>query len=83
MVELPEFVYLVTVDTEWPISVVVDYGHDAADHVARVVDQRGASANVWRSGQVHVWKARLTDMREVDLMPSVTTRPALRERPGD
>lgn len=83
MTKLPEFVYLVTVDTEWPISVVVDYGNAVADDVARVVDQRGASANVYQVGQVHVWKARLSDIREVDLMPSVTTRPALRERSGD
>lgn len=32
------------------------------------------------STSIHVWKARLTDVREVDLMPAVTTRPALRER---
>lgn len=84
MTDLPEFVYLVSVDTEWPVSVVVDYGDSlTAGRVEDVVVSRRKSDNVSWPGQVHVWKARLTDIREVDLLPAVTTRPVIRERTDD
>lgn len=79
MTELPEFVYLVTVDIEWPVSAIAD-GPYVAETVEREVWLRGESGNVYDSRQVHVWKARLTDVVEVDLLPSATTRPSLRER---
>jgi hypothetical protein len=37
-------------------------------------------SEIRRPGLVHVWKARLTDVREVDLMPATTVRASLRER---
>lgn len=80
MTELPEFVYLVTVDTEWPVSAIASDHPSIAEQVEREVARRRASANVSRPGQVHVWKARLADVREVDLIPAVTTGPSLRER---
>lgn len=80
MTELPEFVYLVTVDTEWPVSVIPDDHPSTAERVERVVQQRSESANVYHPGQIHVWQARLTDVREVDLLPSTTVRASLRER---
>lgn len=83
MAELPEFVYLVTVDTEWPVSVVVDDHPSAAERIERVVKERRAGGNVSRPEQVHVWKARLTDVREVDLLPTTTVGPSLRERDQD
>jgi len=78
--KLPEFVYLVTVDTEWPISAIAD-GSYAAEHVEREVNRRAGSGNVWHRSQVHVWKCRLDDVHEVDLMPTTTVRASLRERP--
>lgn len=84
MTELPEFVYLVTVDIEWPVSVVVDYRDTlTAERVEHEVARRRESGNVYRPDQVHVWKARLTDVREVDLMPTTTVRASLRDRSDD
>ena len=80
MTDLPEFVYLVTVDSEWPVSAIADDHPGTAERVAREVERRSQSGNVWRPGLVHVWKARLADACEVDLLPSVMTRPSLRER---
>jgi hypothetical protein len=78
--EIPEFVYLVTVDAEWPVSAIADDHPSIAERVEDVVTRRRKSENVYRPDQVHVWKARLTDVREVDLLPAATTRPSLRER---
>ena len=81
MSDLPEFVYLVTVDGEWPVSAIaLDNPGIIAIVVEREVERRRKSGNVWHPGQVHVWKARLTDMLEVDLMPATTVRASLRER---
>lgn len=81
MTDLPEFVYLVTTATEWPVSVLVnDNDGIFAERVERVVARRRESANVYHPGQVHVWKARLAEAVEVDLLPSATTRPSIRER---
>lgn len=83
MAELPQYVYLVTVDTEWPVSAIADDNPAIiAGRVEREVARRSASGNVWRDGLIHVWKARLADIREVDLMPSATVKPSLRERQG-
>lgn len=80
MADLPEFVYLVTVDSEWPVSAIADDHPSVAGAVEDVVERRRKSPNVMRREQIHVWKARLTDVREVDLMPAATVRPTLRER---
>jgi hypothetical protein len=78
--DLPEFVYLVTVDTEWPVSAIASDHPSIAEQVENEVARRRMSRNVLEPRQVHVWKARLADVREVDLMPAVTTRPSIRER---
>ena len=82
MADLPEFVYLVTVDTEWPVSVIADDHPSTPERVERIVQSRRESPNVWPE-HVHVWKARLTDVREVDLLPTTTVSPSLREREAD
>ena len=84
MADLPEYVYLVTVDCEWPVSALADdHPTIMAEVVEREVARRAGSGNVSRPSQVHVWKARLVDVREVDLMPATTVRASLRERETD
>lgn len=83
MADIPEFVYLVTVDGEWPVSAIADCHPTTPESVEREVKRRSESGNVWHAGQVHVWKCRLTDVREVDLLPAAVVRPSLRERTGD
>jgi len=80
MVELPEHVYLVTVDGEWPVSAIADDHPSIAATIELAVDRRAHSQNVSNRAQVHVWKARLVDCREVDLIPATTTEPQIRER---
>jgi hypothetical protein len=80
MADLPEFVYLVTVSNEWPVSAIADCHPSTADVVEREVERRSKGGNVFRPDQVHVWKARLTDVREVDLMPATEIRASIRER---
>jgi hypothetical protein len=76
---VPEFVYLVTVDNEWPVSVIADdHPTITAELVAAEVDRRAKSGNVCHGSQVKVWRARLTDVQKMDLMPAATVRPSLR-----
>jgi hypothetical protein len=78
---IPPFVYLVTVDTEWPISAILDdHPTLTAMRVEDEVTRRRRSTNVARPEQVRVWKARLVDIHEVDLLLSTTVGPSLCER---
>lgn len=76
--KLPEFVYLVTSLREWPVSALADDNPPImADRVDREVARRGESGNV-SPGDLKVWRARLTDVVEVDLMPETVVRASLR-----
>lgn len=78
MAKIPEFVYLVTTDTEWPVSVIVDYGDSTvADRVASEVERRATSQNVLRPDRVKVWRAKLADVCEVDFTPATVVPPSL------
>lgn len=73
--KIPEFVYLVTVDTEWPVSVIIDYGPQTTPEA--VAHEVGRRLKGWRPDQVKVWRARLTDVREVDFIPATVVPPSL------
>lgn len=79
--DLPEFVYLVTSRTEWPVSALADDNPGiTAGRVDREVARRRESGNVLSPGDLKVWRARLTDVVEVDLMPETVVRASLRTR---
>lgn len=80
MTQLPEFVYLITVDGEWPVTAIADDHPSTADAVASHVERRKQSSNVTHNSQIHVWKVPVTNAREVDLLPAAVVRPQLRER---
>lgn len=82
MTKPTEFVYFVTVDTEWAVSVFADDHTQSslADRLAREVERRKHSGNVFRDGLVHVWKGRVVDVEEVDLLPAAVVQPQIRPR---
>ena len=76
--DLPDEVFLVWVDTEWPIHALVnDNDGIFLDRVHRSVEARLSSVHVRDRSQVHVARARLTDFTEMELLPPVTTQPRL------
>jgi hypothetical protein len=81
--KLPEFIYLVTVDSEWPVSAIADDHPSTAERVEREVERRCQSGNVPHRSYVHVWRVPVAGAVEVELLPSAVVRPSLRERPGD
>jgi hypothetical protein len=84
MTDLPEFVYLVTVDGEWPVSAIADCHPTTPESVEREVKRRTSGGLVPRStAHAHIWKCRLADVREVDLLPAASVKPSLRERDND
>ena len=80
--KIPDFIYLITVDSEWPVSLIAD-NETVAASVEREVHRRASSGNVSHPGQVKVWKARLTDVVPVQLNPAKTVGPSLTEVPDD
>lgn len=80
----PEHVYVVCVTSEWPIDVISGEPEThAASGVEMVVKRRLESGNVTGREQIKVFKARLTDIEEVELMPTTTVRAALRPKSVD
>lgn len=80
MTKMPEFVYLVTVDGEWPVSAIADDHPSTASRVEKEVARRTKGASPVLPARAHVWRARLADLTEVDLVPSQAVDPQLRER---
>lgn len=78
MADLPEFVYLVTLDHEWPVSAIAgDHPHVAAWVEAEVARR---APDDWARSHAHVWRVRVTDVEEMELLPSATVRASLREK---
>ena len=65
MTDLPEYVYLIKPNNEWPISCVEREGS-----VESVVQQRRGSRNVGQDGIVRVWRVPTTEAVEMELVPS-------------
>lgn len=81
---LPEYVYLVTVSTEWPVSAIADDHLSTPDRLEREVKRRMESANVYDRSQVKIWRVRTHDNEEMELLPAAVIRPSLRpvEKPN-
>lgn len=76
----PEFVYLIVATTEWPVDAVADGPH-AVHHVDRIVAKRLTSGNVQgERHRVKVFRARIEDLEEVELLPATVVGPQLRPK---
>jgi len=80
MPELPEFVYLITVDGMWPVSAIADCHPSTPEQVEREVRRRTSDRSIL---QAHVWKCRLADVQEVTLVPAAVVPPSLKEHAGE
>lgn len=68
-----EFIYLVTVDGEWPVSVLADDHPNTVSRIEYEVNRRTEPFN-----NVRVWRAKITDLAEMELIPSHTVDPQVR-----
>jgi hypothetical protein len=83
MAELPEYVYLVMVEGEWPVSAIADDHPSMPERVADEVQRRTSGSNPPRSTtHAHVWRVRVADAVEMDLLPAQTVKPSLRVKLG-
>lgn len=78
--DAPEVVYLVTSRTEWPVSSYIGDPDSAAAWADREVERRRRSGNHVNRSELKVWRARLTDVEELELMPETVVRASLRPR---
>jgi hypothetical protein len=70
-----QYVYLVTAAGEWPITAIADGPH-AAYQVEERARQRG------KNHAVRVWRATISDITEIELIPARTVQAELRAK-GD
>jgi hypothetical protein len=83
MADLPEFVYLIKADGEWPVSAIADDHPATPETIDREVQRRRQSANVGLYGRVRIWRVPVAGAVEMDLVPAQTVKPSLRVKlPG-
>lgn len=84
-VELPRNVYLVKVDGEWPIDVVAEDGgaERLAERLDEIVKNRSMSAGGAGRKCVRVFRARIGDFEEVEVVPARRVGPELRPIEAD
>jgi hypothetical protein len=76
-----EFVYLVTVEGEWPVSVIADDHPSTPGRIEEEVRRRKRAGSGPESMvRTHVWKARLADVTEVELIPAHTVEAELKAK---
>jgi hypothetical protein len=77
-----ECVYLITVEGTWPVSAVADGPHAIA-HVEREVDRLSQHPNGRAERRrVHVWRAQVTGITEMDFIPARTVEAELKPKEG-
>lgn len=72
--KLPEYVYLITVDGEWPVTAVAGDHPGAIDRVAAAVKRRTGNARGF-SSDIRIWRVRVTEPAEMK-MTTATVVPA-------
>lgn len=79
MAELPGYVYLVTVEGEWPVSAIADDHTSTPERVADEVARRTSGSSPPRStAHAHVWRVQVIEAVEMDVVPAQTVKPSLR-----
>jgi len=68
-VKLPEHIYLVTVEGEWPVTAIAGDHPSVIDHVASAVKRRTDNAAGFADARVHVWRVPVTGAVEMELTP--------------
>jgi hypothetical protein len=76
-----EFVYLVTVDSEWPVTAIADDHPSTPDRIERAVQDRKQGRPLGHHG-VRVWRARLADLTEVEFVPAHIIPPEIKDMGG-
>lgn len=74
-----EYVYLVSAEGEWPVSAIADDHPSTPSRVEAEVKRRQKDGPHGRSLQrIHVWRARITDLTELELVPARQVEAELR-----
>jgi hypothetical protein len=68
--ELPDHVYLITVDGEWPVTAVAADHPSLPDRIERAVQSRVANGPQRDIRKVHVWRVPVMQATEVELVPA-------------
>lgn len=71
-----EYVYLITAEGEWPVSAVAD-----GPHAARAVEERARERG--KDRVVHVWRAKVSGLVELELIPAHTVDAQLKVKVSD
>lgn len=77
--ELPEYVYLITVNGEWPVSAIAADHPSLPDRIHREIQRRVLTGPQRRINSVHVWRVPVMQATEVQLVPEKTIPAELRD----
>jgi hypothetical protein len=79
MAELPEFIYLITVETQWMVSAIAGDHPNTPERVVAEVERRsGTAPGSDARGGTHVWRVPVAGAVEMDIVPGEVIKPSLR-----
>lgn len=82
LTELPDHVYLVTVDGEWPVTAIAADHPSLPDRLQQIVEKRVSEGPQRNVNSVHVWRVPVIQCVEVELVPKQIL-PAQIKVPGE
>jgi len=78
MPNLPEFVYLVTLESEWPVSAIAHDHPSAPERVAKEAARRTSRDNP--RSRARIWRVPVANAVEMEVLPGQVIEPSLIER---
>lgn len=66
---LPEFVYLITIEGEWPVSAVAGDHPSTADLIGAEIKRRTSGQNPRSTTHARIWRIPVTEATELRLVP--------------
>jgi hypothetical protein len=80
MPDLPEFVYLITVDGEWPVSARAGDHPTTPGALADEVKRRTTGRNVQATDRAHIWRVPVKNAVEMEIIPEQKIPASMQEK---
>ena len=80
MADLPEFVYLITVEGQWPVWATAGDHSSVPEWIEREVIRRTSGENRQARSRAHVWRIPVTGAVEMEVQAATVIPASLRER---
>lgn len=79
MPSVPEHAYFILEDSKWPVTAIAD-GPYVIDHIISEIERRVSRGDEYGMAHLHIFKCKVTDIVEVELIPSQVIKAEIRDK---